>query len=345
MFFVNQTIDIKENEVTIVSKVQKDQHLYLFAFYIYEKGKVVDKIMYTASNKLTINLLQRSSIFYVRCFFKHKLTNEIFMFDTEPVKLPRIEARLDSLDYASNFDGDIKVDNMKFPVLYKPKFLGTKRLYVFLNGAVAINVQNKYYPYFSRISWENKFEGHCLYLYDVSLNLVSDYTLGWYLGTTHNRLMENYIHIIKTFAKNLNIDYENIVLYGSSCGGFAAIKMAEQIDGSTAVAINPQTNILDYNVRAAVNKFTSVFDVSSYPHLVKIDVEKLTKAHAKIILVQNIQDNHHYEKHYKPLVEQLSNAQLYPNNPNYKCIIYDHESGHGGEPEDVFEEILAVLKK
>ena len=343
MFCITQ---LYKNDEVIVTTCSKEQNnVFLFAFYIYCNGICVKKIMYSDDNRLVIDTKDLVGSLYVRCFFKHVETGDIVFFDSDIIQLDRREIEVANLSVDQNLDADVTLDEVKIPIHFVKKNDAKKpRLFIFLNGAISEESQKKHYPYFNRISWSDKFNGHCLYLYDASLDLVENYTLGWYRGVKNNHLNDKYVEIIRTFIRLLEISEENLCFYGSSGGGFAALKFAESFKGATVIAINAQTNILKYVGVLAVSRFEKVFDVERSKDEIEVNVRNLQKNDTKLVIVQNIQDTNHYRDHFLPFWSKFSNAQEgWCRLGRSYALIYDHESGHGGEPAEVFEQIMGII--
>lgn len=68
--------------------------------------------------------------------------------------------------------------------------------------------------------------------------------LGWYYGTKDESYCDYIVDIINNFA--LQNNYNNIVFFASSSGGFAALYCACKIKKSTAIVINPQIRLKLY---------------------------------------------------------------------------------------------------
>lgn len=341
MFCITQTVI--NNKLTLTASSKYIDQFFTYAFYIHVNEKIVKKIMYSDNNRIEVNLLDYQGALYIKCFFRNEKNSKISTMNADFISIPRQLLKIDEASFESDLNVDILIENTRIPINFFRK-TESKKLYVLLNGALALDVQKKYYPYFNRISWHNRFDGHCLYMYDASLNMQDRYELGWYRGSREDFLHHKYTETIKYAAKCLNIAYKDIVLYGSSGGGFAALKFAEDISGATAVAINPQTNIVKYNIKNAVNNFNNLFDIENEKSATIVDTSKFETGGSRFFIVQNTQDNHHYEEHFKPLWQQVSmkNEGWCSNNHNY-ALLYDHESGHGGEPSEVFEKIIDLI--
>ncbi|MBV0894065.1 hypothetical protein [Microbacterium sp. NC79] len=114
-----------------------------------------------------------------------------------------------------------------------------KRLYVFLSaggGALKDGVTAQ----FPRVSWHSWMDG-------VSLN-IDDPTFvaypgrlqtGWYLGTPDQDAVSTIAAIVERVLSCYAVDSNDLYIIGSSAGGTAALKLAAEIPGATAVVENP----------------------------------------------------------------------------------------------------------
>lgn len=178
---------------------------------------------------------------------------------------------------------------------------------------------------FQRWSWAKRFK-HPVFCVVDPLTLGEDrLLLGWYLGKEGKNDLPRTLMPIVEHIRNINPTVE-IIGFGSSGGGFAAI--AATLLGCTdrAIAINPQTNALKFNVRDAVDSFqrkrrytTCQSDLSKY------GVSNLGPD-SSILYVQNTFDTHHFTEHYLPfrrIYEQSSRRSA------FSYIEYqDEKSGH-----------------
>lgn len=109
-------------------------------------------------------------------------------------------------------------------------------LFITLSGARGRSSEAR----FSRWSYYTYLNGHMLSFLDPMLSKYSDLLLGWFYGTESFNLLAQIAEIIKTFAKNLNIDNQHIIFWSSSGGGSAALYLTAIIQGSSCLVYNPQ---------------------------------------------------------------------------------------------------------
>lgn len=244
-----------------------------------------------------------------------------------------------------------KLNDFKFDFLWKPNF-DSKRLFVFFSGDAIRSKNNP--PVFQRWSWASFLPGHCLYVSDPSLYLDDQLGLAWYAGTEAYDPMLNIVSVVIQIRDYLGISKDEVYSYGSSGGGFAALRMAAMMERSGVIAVNPQTVVTEYSGEltekylnvcfggrdrtSAINEFSNRLSILSH-----IDILK----NRKIIYIQNKLDKHHYEKHYKPFCEAI--GEKINNNESsglFRRIIFSHEGGHTkAETEEVFGLAMNIVKE
>ena len=210
---------------------------------------------------------------------------------------------------------------------------GSDRLFVMLHGAIKRNFHIP--PIFARMDWGARVNGHILAVSDPTLLMSDDVHIGWYVGSAERDPIPGLITISRAVARGIGA--REIVFYGSSAGGFAAIAAASR-SGETAIAINPQTDIALYGkgTKAVAKLFVGSPDVATardnFPErwLSVNMVERALRAGKKprIILAQNVQDEEHLHGHFKPFCNAF--RRRFPwRRPRLKTVLFNQAGGHG----------------
>lgn len=113
-------------------------------------------------------------------------------------------------------------------------------------------------PSFSRWSWHKETDASLISLEDPMYYTFPDCTLGWYYGTKDEDYRQYCAQCIRKIAGLLHIENEDIILYGSSGGGTAAIGVSRYIPGCSVVAINPQIFLDKYPYSEELEKITGM---------------------------------------------------------------------------------------
>lgn len=356
---VNNSYQIKqvlltceENELVanVVSSGPSDAQ---FAFYVFRNEERIHIQWYTTSPVLRFDTKGTPGLYRVFAFLsapggqsKTKYSNPVFlhptMFSLLSPKKPKPERSALQL----------RGPRWTFPALYFNS--ENQRLFVMLSGATDRNKITL--PYFNRWTWAGagKFPGHVLCISDPTLELHNDMKVGWYLGTAKHDVTGELCSLIRRFAEALGIPEDKIAFWGSSGGGFAALAMASRIEGSTAVAINAQTDVLAYHVDSTVDEVRnlcfnskSAADIQQrFGHRVSMEQAWRNNRHSRAILVQNKVDTHHYHHHFQPFWAAFQGDSEGGRSADGRHFawLYEDPSGHGPESEEMIPEILGLIE-
>ena len=207
-------------------------------------------------------------------------------------------------------------------------------------------------PVFQRWSWGPFFPGHCLFVSDPSLYLDPNMGLAWYSGTKDFDPLQVVARKLEVIGRQLGLPAAQFYFYGSSGGGFAAIRMLTFMPDSAAISINPQTRIAEYHSKAVELYTEKCFGIrdrtkaeQKYPRRLSLIENADILRNRRIILIQNKIDKHHYEGHYKPFCAALGVGNDHsPGSTPIHRILFSHEGGHRkAESSEVFEEAMAMV--
>lgn len=229
-----------------------------------------------------------------------------------------------------------------FDVYYKPK-PGSRRLFVILAGAR--NLKKHKLPKIDRWSWANDFPGAVLSIADPTLNVRPEsLQIGWYLGRNGEDWSKKIASLSSDLASQLGIRRDKIFFYGSSAGGFASIRASSMVDGSTAVAINPQLNVLKYYENYVIELLSAGYGGIAKEELSsdnKFDAVRcfLESRKSSFFYVQNIKDSFHVNKYLMPFLNCLKGLDE-ERSGRVVVSIYSDKNGHGPEPKSMLKEIV-----
>lgn len=244
------------------------------------------------------------------------------------------------------------VDDYEFSsYLYQKK--NAKKLFIILNGALDQDRTSS--NIYHRWSWNNLFDGSVLYIADPTLFKYKEVNLAWYIGDKDNQFHEFIKDFILKIAKKLDVNLSQIVLYGSSGGGFAALKLAGMIgNGALAVAVNPQVKVFNYK-KEYVDKYLHIcwskMDVKKIQARNEFDsLKSIQNSSCRVLFIQNLEDKFHYINHFIPFLEKFNifspdpKLSIEKQNSRIRYMIYDHPSGHAAEPKEMLTEILKNIE-
>lgn len=198
-------------------------------------------------------------------------------------------------------------------------------------------------PYFLGVQLFQSIPANRIYFSDPSLELDDDLTLGWFAGNQHQRDMQDVVATILQYILE-GLSSKHTIITGASGGGFASLYYSARIDGSLALVVNPQTEILRYveylvqrytrkawgvytmeKVRQVLHQRTTLGVVDTYAH----------QTSNSVIYLQNVTDRHHVENHFAPFL-----ATLHPENCVGVVLGADWGEGHKPAPKDLQLDIL-----
>lgn len=245
---------------------------------------------------------------------------------------------------------DFHFGNHRFDFLWNPKH-GAERLFVLFSGD-ALRAKNNP-PVFQRWSWSRFFPGHCLFVSDPALYASDKISLAWYSGARDCDYLKVIACIVDEVCARLAVSADSVYAYGSSGGGFAAIRLLHFLHKANAIAINPQTRVCEYEYRSVERYLSALLGASGRNEGEEKFAERLNLCKyakflkgRKIFYVQNEADVHHVNMHYQPFCEALGfQAEHDLNHKHFKRYHFSHPDGHKrAEPPEVFLEIVSRIE-
>ena len=185
--------------------------------------------------------------------------------------------------------------------------------------SAALTSENKTYPVFSSRLISERLGANFLGFADPAQGGAESLPTYWHLNTQRVQT-ENFIPaIIKHTATN-SIG-KNLLFFGSSAGGFAALKYSAMFDGSAVLVMNPRINLTHDPYRIpAYSKV--VHPNTGWGELSKTIPLDLAKQYEQaqgnfVVYLQNLQDEnyvrHHY-LHFKKAVQERSDIHFVTKN-------------------------------
>jgi hypothetical protein len=239
----------------------------------------------------------------------------------------------------------------KFDYLWSPSTKDQSRLFVLFSGDAQLS-RNKP-PVFQRWSWASKFPGHCLFVSDPSCFLDERLGLAWYAGTSNFDPMPHIIEVVHRIAAKLRVDTRRIFAYGSSGGGFAALRMTALNPLVSAVVVNPQINVTQYQFEKTDLYLSLCFEGRSREKALRDFPTRLNLVNyasifkeSRIIYMQNKLDHHHYKVHFSEFCKAMDVEPLENKNSGcFRRLLFSHEGGHRkAETPDIFDSAMCILE-
>jgi hypothetical protein len=247
-------------------------------------------------------------------------------------------------------DTHIQYGKFIYPCRYRHN-IDAKYLNIQLQGALPPR-DGTIVPFFARWNWGKILGAHVLSICDPTIYLDETLRVGWYLGTRADNAIEGIVAIAESFADSIGVDHGRIVYSGSSGGGFAALQAACMMPNGKAIAINPQTNLVKYDWSLihyikGVSGCSSIEEAQRYYgdrfNVINSLKQELASGHVpRIVYVQNINDEEHYQTHFIPFVDEfgLDRTALQSVNGTFMSLLYDGPQGHVAESKDEVTRII-----
>ena len=242
-----------------------------------------------------------------------------------------------NIDFIPN-NCSIFIENWQFDIFFN--FVNTKKLYVILSGSRKIEDP---LPLFKRWSWNYAFDGSVLYISDPMFYKYKDCILGWYYGSYEFNIYKYIKKIIDIINKKYN--FQHIIFYGSSGGGFAALQVNTYYTNTLAIAINPQIYINKYHYADKFKNCTGIdLDLPDKYNRNKLDI-LLKSSMSKFFIIQNDSDKHDCSVHLFPLLKEYNLKPKYglQNYNNLYLWIYHTVGGHNAQEDvNILQFILSI---
>lgn len=329
-----------------------------FAFYVFRNEERIETRWYTSQSFLSYNTEKIPGYYKVVAFIK-KNDNSIVVYKSKPIFANPVTITENFFPKIKNiFTCNIKTSNYIYPALYFPPPTPTEGMnFLFVMLPSAVDRNSMELPCFHRWTWalDGLFPGSVLCIADPTLEANKNLSLGWLIGNKTNDATKELAYFIKKFAKQEKIPEERIVFYGSSAGGFAALALAAHVEGSVAVSINSQTEILMYENTHQVSLIKEIcFETKSTEEISLKFRDRISMSNrwksvkkSKAFIVQNETDTHHYNEHFMPFIQSLGGIPQ----PGISYIgkhtawLYQSPGGHISETKEMAKNIISIILK
>lgn len=243
-------------------------------------------------------------------------------------------------------------DRQRFDFLWHPNKKCSGRLFVLFSGDARRKKNPP--PVFQRWSWAPYFPGHCLFVSDPMLFCHDSMGLCWYAGTENYDPMGRIVDFVRGLQRQLGVPDSKVYSYGSSGGGFAAIRFLLFHEGATAVAINPQTDITAFEYDSVERYLTFCFGGLTrsaarerLPQRFTLLENNKALRGRNLLIAQNLLDPHHLAMHYAPFCSAMGvGTEENVSRQGLKTLLFKRGGGHKkAEGPDVFNRIVQLISK
>lgn len=209
---------------------------------------------------------------------------------------PHIISQLSTCSFDRTGRHQIDVDGIPFECLYlKNPHASERALYVSLGGG---GRKGKMYPTFFRWKYLKYFTGDYLAIDDPTYWRYPEFKgVRWYHGQDGLEYYQRMVKIIQKFQDQHNIPTDKIYFLGSSGGGVAAIKLANLIAGTTAIAFSPQFRFSHWK-ESVTNQFLSEGVDLKAQEIDGLNVD-CTNPQSRYFIVENLASEEDWDEQYR----------------------------------------------
>jgi hypothetical protein len=227
------------------------------------------------------------------------------------------------------------IQNLQFPHEFYDKH--SKNIVCFLPAVRSKDI----YPYYPRINWKDRIQNaDLLYLADPFQNIDAYQTAGgsWYISPEGKSLLPDLSVALHDFFRTKQ--YQNVVLYGSSMGGYAAIIIGSLIENSKVIAECPQVFLEKHPGSADVmSRFCDEEKARALPNV----IERIKNGNSsEYSIVTNVHD-HHVKDHIIPLINTIQTLPITAQQPRVNFRFYSDESYKRGHTAMTFEDAFPII--
>lgn len=193
----------------------------------------------------------------------------------------------------------------------------SRRLTVF--GQDAIQPGNTVLPLFHRWSWYTRLEGSMLVFNDPTLLMHPRIGCGWSQGHSDAFAVDATADVVSRFCGLLGLAADDVLLFGTSAGGFWALMAGAALASRQVVVDIPQVDLFSFHDRSARDAMFS----ACYPGLEESQLRRkfsgrlrvvdrfrvLDQAPKNVLYLQNLQDVKHIRTQMKPFQSEIQELQ------------------------------------
>lgn len=238
----------------------------------------------------------------------------------------------------------VDVDNTEFECLFLKK--DSKKLFVNFSGG---GREGHSYPLFLRWKYGNRLDANIICIEDPMQKDSTNTCVKWYYGNNKVSYLEKVKLIVEKAISMLDIKKSDVYFLGSSGGGYAALYMANTINGTNAVAYSPQVILANWG-KTTVKYFQSIgIDLTSKDEKFHRNVLSLNNNNSVFFLVFNYKSTDDFEGHYIPFCRNHNIESKYGITQQQNFLTWIHASNgfnlHGCNPEIELPLIINLIEQ
>ncbi len=213
--------------------------------------------------------------------------------DKSMIEYREITVSFDELDEIPHGLFTVVRNGVRLETAYLPQ-PSSERLLVVLAGAVTRTKngvqQLAKLPQLNMWSWSKKLNVNYLFIEDPMYYMFHEPQLlqGWYYGTETIDFRKYTADLICRIAEKECFRYSDIVIYGLSAGGTAALAVGKNIPGCSVISNNPTINFWNYRYTPEFESITGIdLEAASRPGERNDVLQNIETSYSKFLLMIN----------------------------------------------------------
>ncbi len=230
----------------------------------------------------------------------------------------------------------IEHEGVPFETLYLPR--KSQKLYVMFSGGGSGSKRR--YPLFLRWKYQNYLGGSMLCFDDPMYHDHPEMVrVMWYYGTKGQSYLHNIVEIVRKAMKQLHISAEDVTFVGSSGGGYAALYCANLLDHSSAIAMNPQVILKEWDYPVMYDNFQKWgIDLASEDAFGRNEI-LLTNKTSHFMMILNANSRKEFQTQFTPFAKKHGIKPEFGITQHGNILTWvhatDYNQPHSANPEKV----------
>jgi hypothetical protein len=216
---------------------------------------------------------------------------------------------------------------------------GAETTVVAFHSALSPNMRTL--PIFAGLGVTDGLETNVICISDPTLEYNDKLKIGWFLGNQHQSLQRDLPAIISKIVDAQHA--RNLIFFGASAGGFAALFYSSFFPESLAIPLNPQVIVRDFPEESVFSYARTAFGAKGMEEArayltrqVTDDVRHVYRGGSQntVAYVQNVMDTHHLYRHMAPFLAAV------PRSHQIHALVKDWGVGHVPPPKEIVRSLL-----
>ena len=216
---------------------------------------------------------------------------------------------------------------------------GSETTVVAFHSALSPNMRTL--PIFAGLGVTAGIDTNIICISDPTLEYSEKLKIGWYLGNQYQPLQRDLPAVISKIVDTQ--EAKNLIFFGASAGGFAALFFSSFFPGSLAIPLNPQVIVRDFPEESVLPYARAAFGAKGMEEArayltrqVTDDVRHVYRGGSQntIAYVQNVMDTHHLYRHMAPFLAAV------PRSHQIHALVEDWGVGHVPPPKEIVRSLM-----